>query len=87
MSWRTVATVIVVVLSIVLLQGLLAGPLLEVTDGLNDAGDYENEHFDGNQLIADMPGHWFNMGLLAIVGFMGWGAFRVLRRELTRGRL
>jgi hypothetical protein len=87
MSWRTIATVFIIVFAIAIGQGLLAGPILEVADGLNGSGDYENEHFDGNQLIADLPGQWFNMGLLAMVGIMLWGAFRVLREELTRGRL
>jgi len=87
MSWRTIATVFIVVFAIVIGQGILAGPILEVADGLNGAGDYENEHFDGNQMIADLPGQWFNMGLLAAIGIMAWGAFRVLREELTRGRL
>lgn len=87
MSWRIIATVLVVVFSIILLQGALAGPLTETADRLGGSGDYENEHFDGNQIIQDMPGHWFNMGRVGIFGIMAWGAWRVIREELTRGRL
>lgn len=88
MSWRIIATVLVIVFSIVLLQSALAGPLMETSERLNESGDYsDNGHFDGNQIISDMPGHWFNMGLVAIFGIMAWGAWRVIREELTRGRL
>lgn len=87
MSWRIVATVMIIVFAIVLAQGALAGPLIQTGEKLNQSGDYSNPHFDGNQIIGDMPGHWFNMGLVAIFGIMLWGAWRVVREELTRGRI
>lgn len=87
MSWRVVATVLIVVFSIILLQGVIAGPLTETSERLNESGDYDNEHFDGNQIISSLPGDWFNMGLVAIFGVMLWGAWRVIREELTRGGL
>jgi len=87
MSWRTVAVVFILVFAIAITQATLADPLLSVSEDLNETGDYDNEHFDGNSLITEMPGHWFNMGLVAMFGLMAWGAWRVFREELTRGRL
>lgn len=87
MSWRIVSTVLIIVFAIVIVQGVLADPLIETGEQLNATGDYDNEHFDGNSIITDMPTHWFNMGLVAIFGIMSWGAWRVVRRELTRGGL
>ena len=87
MSWRAAAAVLVVVFAIVVLQSVMAGPLLEVTGSLNATGDYSNEHFDGNQIMTDLPGSWFNMGLIGIFGVMTWAVWRVVREELTRGRI
>lgn len=86
MSWKTVATVIIIVFAIALAQMVMAAPLLDVANSLNDSGDYENEHFDGNEKINDLPDIWFNMGLIGIFGLMAWGVWFVVKRELTRGR-
>lgn len=87
MSWRIVATVMIVVFAIVVGQAALADPLLETSSSLNESGDYSNDHFDGNDIITSLPGKWFNMGLVGAFGVMAWGAWRVVREELTRGRL
>lgn len=87
MSWRTIAAVLIVVFSIVLVQSVIAGPLVTYTDTMSGSGDYSNEYFDGNALIESYSQHWFNMGLILIFGMMVWGALRVYRREATRGRL
>lgn len=84
--WKTIITVVIVVFSIVMAQLLLAPPLEDTTRGLNETGDYENEHFDGNAIIAGILDYWYNMGLVAIAGISMWGVWRVVRRERTRGR-
>lgn len=86
MSWRTAATVLIVVFVILLLQAVLAGPLVQTVNDLNDTGDYSNEHFDGNAIISGFMASWFNMGLVAVFGMMAWAATRVVRREITRGQ-
>lgn len=84
MAWRAVATVIIVVTGILLAQMVLAPPLEQTEEGLNESGDYSNEHFDGNEVITSISGVWYNMGLVGVFGLCAWGAWRVLRRELTR---
>lgn len=85
MSWKATATVLIVVFTLVLIQSTLVGPATQITSDLNETGDYENEHFDGNTLITSWVGDWLNMGLVAIFGIMLWALARVVRRELTRG--
>lgn len=85
MGWRTVSAVLVVVFVIGVLQAVLAGPLITLTDDVKDTGDFSNEHFDAEQIIDNTRSAWFNMGLVAIFGIMAWGMIRVVRRELTRG--
>lgn len=91
MSWRTVATVLIVVFLIAVVQSALAGPLVQITSSLNDTGDYGDldgvEGYDGNSVISGMASDWFNMGLVAMFGMMAYGIARVVRRELTRGGL
>lgn len=84
MGWKAVATVIIVVFVIVITQMVMAGPIVEISNSLNETGNYSNEHFDGNQTISDMPSVWFNMGLIGIFGIMAWGVWRIIRREITR---
>lgn len=86
-AWRAVAVVLILVFSIILIQSLVAGPLVEYTEKVNATGDYSNSHFDGNTIITGYADAWFNMGLIAIFGLMAWGSWRVIRQELTRGRL
>jgi len=86
MAWKTAATVVIVVTSILLAQMVLAGPLEQTETTLNETGDYSNEHFDGNERITSILGQWYNMGLIAIFGIMFWGTAWVVRKELTRRR-
>lgn len=85
MSWKATATVLIVVFTIVLIQSTMAGPANQITEDLNATGDYNNEHFNGNELITSYVGDWLNMGLIGMFGIMLWGLARVVRRELTRG--
>lgn len=86
MALRTVAAVFIIVVSIVFLQIFLAEPVTEVTDALNESGDYSIGGQDMNDTFGTLVASFWNMGWIAIFGVMGWGVYRVLRRELTRGR-
>lgn len=87
MSWRAAAAVLITVFAIVLVQAVLAGPLITFQEDLSATGDYSNEHFDGNSIMEGLPSVWFHMGLIGMFGIMLWAIARVVRRELTRGQL
>jgi len=84
--WKTIATVVIVTFTLILIQMVLAPPMEDVETQLNETGDYSNEHFDGNEVITSLLGTWYNMGLVAIAGIMMWGVWFLIRRERTRGR-
>lgn len=86
MTWRTAAAALIVIFVLLLLQATLAGPMTQTLDSLNETGDYENEHFDGNALIPGYIQDIFNMILVAVFGMMAWATTRIVRREITRGR-
>lgn len=90
MSWRTIAAVLVVVFTLVMVSTIFASPLVQIMDGLQSSGDYGDDEgghdFDGEQRMEDLQDSWFNMTLLGIFGFMAWGVARVVRKELTRSR-
>lgn len=86
MSARAIAVAIVTVFFIIALQATLAGPITEVSDAINETGDYSDfGGNDGNDIITGLPGTWFTMGFIGIFGALLWASWRVLRRELTRG--
>jgi hypothetical protein len=88
MSWRVVSVVFIVVFTLSLVGMAMAGPLTQVSEDLNETGDYsDNGEFDGNALITGLDGAWFNVILIGIFGIIAWGAARILREELTRGGL
>lgn len=88
MAWRTIAAVATVIFLVVVLQSSMIGPLEQFSNSLSDTADgtLQNEHLDANT-FETLPATWSAMGLIAIFGVMGWGAWRVVRRELTRGNL
>ena len=86
MAWKTISTVIIVVVAIGLAQMFLIGPLFNVQNSLNETGDYSNQYFDGNSIMTGLPGTWLNMGLIGMFGVMTWGLFRIVRRERLGGR-
>lgn len=86
MALRTVATVMIVLIAILLAVMFLAEPFIAVTDSLNDSGDYSLQGEDMNDDFGDTVSAWLNMSWIAIFGVMGWGIYRIVRRELTRGR-
>lgn len=84
MSWQQAATFLVVVFIIVVIQAAVAGPLVEVQDSLTSNVDFNNEHFNGPDLIEGLVSTWFNMGLVAIFLLAGSVIALLVRRELTR---
>jgi len=93
MAWRALLVAFVSVAALVVAQGALAGPVVQVSHNLNATGDYSglsgNPGFDGNSIITGVISSWFQMGLIAIFGAMAWATWFVLRRERTTrgGRL
>lgn len=88
MGVRTIAVAIFLIFAFVVLGSTLAGPLTTVADDLNSTGDYSDVGGqDGNKIITDLPGMWFNGVLIGVFGVMVWATWFVLRRELTRGQL
>lgn len=84
MAWKTIAAALTVILAIVLIQQAAVGPLTQIVDGVQESGDYNNEHFQGEQLMDDMVQGWLTGGLVGIFGIMVWALYRLLRREVTR---
>lgn len=85
MSWRTAATLLIVIFALILVWTTMADPLIQVG---NEFKDLETSgQFNTDQKIDSNINAVFNMILVAIFGLLGWGTWRVLRNELTRGRL
>lgn len=90
MSWRATAAALIVVVSVIIVQSLVTDPLINILESLAGTGDYSNvagTGLDGGALITGFAGDWLNMGLILIFGIMAWAIARVVRRELTRGRI
>jgi hypothetical protein len=87
MSWRTAAAILIAVFAVLLLQTVLADPLFGFLSAVTDLYDTSGGQIDGNSLIDGLGGAWMNMGLIMVFGLVLWGAVRVLRQELTRGRI
>lgn len=87
MAWRVVGVVLAVVFMALVFQATLAEPVVQVQSDLNESGDYNNEHFNGNDLIMGWIDSFFNVILILVFGALSWGVWYVLRREVTRGRL
>lgn len=86
MAWRKVATIMIIVFGIAVVQMSMAGPLTSVSQSLNETGDYSNEHFDGNKTITELPVTWFDMGLMGMFGIILWGFWSVIQDEINEGR-
>lgn len=84
MSWRQAASFLVFVFILVVLQSVLAGPLLELQTSLITSVDFASPHFDGPQLIRGLVSTWFDMGLVAVFFLGGSVVALLVRRELTR---
>lgn len=84
MSWKIIAAALTAVFAIILAQSVFIGPLFTIQNSLNETGDYNSDYLDGNHVITSLPSTWLDMGLIAIFGILTWGAWRIVRRELTR---
>lgn len=84
MAWKTIAAALTVILAIILIQQAAVGPLVEIIDGVQESGDYNTEHFNGDQLMDGMVSAWLTGGLVGIFGIMVWALYRLLRYEVTR---
>lgn len=85
MAVRTILTVIIVVFAATIVWVGLADPLVQI--GAAFKGVETSGQFGKNALIDGMIGSWFDAILVLVFGIMLWGTVRVVRRELTRGRL
>lgn len=84
MSWKQMASFLVLVFVLLTLRAVLAGPLRQIENALLDLGNLSNEHFDGATVISGIFDQWFLMVLLAVFLLMGVAIARVVRKELTR---
>lgn len=83
MAWRTVAAVMVVVFSMLVVWSTMADPLVQIANSFIEIETSGQLNTDSkiNRMVAAV----FNMILVAVFGIMAWGVWRVIRRELTRG--
>lgn len=84
MGWRAIAVVLTVVFSIVVIQDILADPMISLVDTFVDVGPTNTEYYNGEELMRGYLDNWFWMGIVAIAGVMVWAVARVVRREFTR---
>lgn len=85
MAWRTMATVLIVIFAATMTWIVVADPLVEVGDHFKDLDPNDDDQIDPSGQIDSHISAFFNMFLILIFGVMGWGAWRVLRNEITRG--
>lgn len=85
MATRTVLTVMIVIFTATIVWVGLADPLVQLGIALKDIET--SGQFGKTALIDGMIASWFNAILILVFGIMLWGIIRVMRRELTRGRL
>jgi hypothetical protein len=83
MSWRTAAAVIIAVFALTVVWAIFADPLIQIADAFTDFDT--SGQFNYEDTIDGLVGTWFKMILLAVFGILGWGTWRVLRKEITRG--
>lgn len=85
MSWRTAATLMIVVFVMLIVLSVMADPLVQIANAFQDLET--SGQFNTDSKIDANVNAWFNMVLVGIFGIFGWATWRVLRRELTRGQL
>jgi len=86
MSWRLVATVMISIFALVTLMTVTAQPMHTVTDSIAEMDDGGGEYDTGEQAESSIRGY-FNAILVLVFGLIAWGAWFLLRRELTSRRL
>lgn len=87
MSWRLIATILIAVFALVTLWTVTAQPMHTVTDSIVEIDDGEGGQYDTEQTADSYLRGYFNTILVLVFGLIAYGAWFVLRRELTEGRL
>lgn len=89
MSWRVVAAVMIAIFAILAFNTLAAEPIRDIGDSIQDSADKNPDVDSGDvQQQRDSGIRAFdNLMLILVGGLLAWSAWRVLRRELTEGRL
>jgi len=87
MSWRLIATVMIAIFALLTVMTMTAQPIHTVTDSIVEIDDGEGGQFDTAQQAESSIRGYFNAILVLVFGFIAWGAWFLLRRELTEGRL
>jgi len=85
MSWRTVATFMIVVFAAVAAWITLADPLVQVGNAFKDIPTSGQFNYDNR--VDGLISSWFNMFLILIFGIGAWGVWWVIRRELSTGEI
>lgn len=83
MSWRTAAAVIIAVFALIVVWTVFADPLIEIGNAFQEFDTSGQFNYDST--IDGLIGSWFDMIIFGVFGLLAWGAWRVVRRELTRG--
>lgn len=86
MSWRVMAAVMIAAFALLLMMMTTAGPIRQVEESIVSVDDGGGV-FDTADRASDWIRGYSNLFLILVFGLFGWGAWRVLRREVTRGRL
>lgn len=87
MSWRVVATVFIAIFAILLVSTTTANPIHEVTDSIVEIDDGQGDNYDTSNQAADGLRAYGNLILILVFGIIAWGAWFILRKELTEGQL
>lgn len=88
MSWRVVVTVMIAIFTILTLSVVTIGPLHQTTDAITDLGDPdESNSLNAGEFVEDAVRAYGDLILVFVFGMIGYGAWYILRRELTAGRL
>ena len=87
MSWRLIATIFIAIFAILLVSASTAGPIHQVTDTLADLDDDGGGEFSAQQQANEGVRAYSNLILIFVFGLVGWGAWYLLRKELSEGQL
>lgn len=87
MSWRVIAALMIAIFAIVVVSATTADPLRQVTDSIEEVDNGEGGNFDTAKQASDGIRAYGNLILILVFGLIAWGAWRVVRREITQGGL
>lgn len=87
MSWRVIVAVMIAVFAILAVSMTTADPIRTVTDSIEEADDGSGGNYDTAKQAADGIRAYGNLIKILVFGLICWGAWRVVRREVTEGRL